>query len=305
MTRRRAAPAGEGERGGLLRLIGDRDFLRFQALVQREAGIFLSPVKKALLVGRLAKRLRELGLATYREYYERATTDPAELVRLLDCISTNETHFFREPRHFQFLEEEVLPRWRAEGEAGLRPRRLRVWSAACSTGEEPYSLAMSLLAAFPASSGWELEVLASDISTRALERGRDALYPISRAHEIPERHRKAFMLRGVADRAGLMRPGPEVRDLVRFSRINLNDAGWPGLGDFDVVFCRNVLIYFAPATKERVVGRLIEHLRPGGHLFLGHAESLIGMAQPVRSVLPTVYVSRPAGEHGRTARASR
>ncbi len=306
MTRPRAAPAGESEpQGRLVRLISDRDFLRFQALVQREAGIFLSPVKKALLVGRLAKRLRELGLATYGEYYQRAVADPAELVRMLDCISTNETHFFREPRHFQLLEDEIFPRWRAEAEAGLRPRRARIWSAACSTGEEPYSLAMSLLAAFPAGSGWELEILASDISTRALERGRNALYPISKAREIPEPHRKAFMLRGVAGQAGLMRAGPEIRDLVRFSRINLNDAAWPGLGEFDVVFCRNVLIYFAPATKERVVRRLIEHLEPGGHLFLGHAESLIGMEHPVRSVLPTVYVSRPAAEPDRAARATR
>ncbi len=303
MRKRATRPAGE--QGGLLRLIDDRDFLRFQALVQREAGIFLSPVKKALLVGRLAKRLRELGLATYREYYERAASDPAELVRMLDCISTNETHFFREPRHFQFLEEEIFPRWRAEADAGLRPRRARIWSAACSTGEEPYTLAMVLLAAFPPSSGWDLDILASDISTRVLERGRNALYPISKAHEIPERYRKAFMLRGVADQAGLMRAGPEIRGLVRFSRVNLNDAAWPGLGEFDVVFCRNVLIYFAPATKERVVGRLIERLKPGGHLFLGHAESLIGMAHPVRSVLPTVYVSASAPEPGRAARTAR
>ncbi|HSN90486.1 MAG TPA: protein-glutamate O-methyltransferase CheR [Anaeromyxobacteraceae bacterium] len=273
--------------------VSDRDFTRFQGLIHREAGIWLSPIKKALLVGRLAKRLRALGLSSYGEYFEVVTADEAERVRMLDCISTNETHFFREPRHFELLSERLFPAWATEAEAGRRARRVRVWSAACSTGEEPYSIAMSLLAAFP--SGWELEILATDISTRVLERAREAVWPIEKARQIPEAHRKAFMLRGFGPQEGLMKAGPEIRAIVRFARLNLVGDEWPTPGSFDLLFCRNVLIYFDRATKERVVDRLLDRLAPGGHLFLGHAESLGGFTTRARAVMPTVYVpAKPA-----------
>ncbi len=287
--------------GALSHLVDDHQFARFQALVQREAGIWLAPVKKALLVARLARRLRELGLASYRKYYDRVTSDPAELVRMLDCLATNETHFFREPRHFTFLAEDVYPRWHAEAQAGARPRAIRVWSAACSTGEEPYSLAMSLLGAFPPGSGWEIEIVATDLSTRVLDRARAGVWPIAKAGEIPPADLKAFMLRGVGSQAGRMRAGPEIRGVVRFARLNLNDASWPGLGTFDLLFCRNVLIYFDPATKRRVVSKLLRHVGPEGLLFLGHAESLSGMNHAVRSVLSTVY-ARTGDEPARRSR---
>ncbi len=281
----RAAPAHPS--------VSDRDFGRFQALIHREAGIWLSPAKKALLVGRLARRLRELGIS-YGEYYERVARDEAERIRMLDCICTNETHFFREPRHFELLAERIFPAWREAADAGRRPRRARVWSAACSSGEEPFSIAMSLLAAFPA--GWDLEVLATDLSTRVLERAQAATWPLEKSREIPERFLKAFMLRGYGSQEGLMRAAPELRALVRFGRLNLNGEAWPPAGSFDLVFCRNVLIYFDRATKERVVDRLIDRLAEGGHLFLGHAESLGGLTTRARPVLPTVYVRAPARE---------
>ncbi|HYQ81479.1 MAG TPA: protein-glutamate O-methyltransferase CheR [Anaeromyxobacteraceae bacterium] len=285
--------------------MGDREFRLFQGMVHREAGIWLAPVKKALLVGRLARRLRALGLADYRDYLERVEADPAERVRMLDCLCTNETHFFREPRHFEFLASRVFPRWRAEAEAGQRPRRARVWSAACSTGEEPYSLAMSLLSALPPQTGWEVEILATDLSTRVLERASQAVWPVEKAAEIPPAQLKAWMLRGVGSQQGLMKAGPEIRSLVRFQRLTLNDRGWPGLGQFDLVFCRNVLIYFDPPTKERVVGHLLEHLAPGGYLFLGHAESLSNMGHRVRAVVPTVYARAADGAPGRAPDAGR
>ncbi len=285
----RGARAAGGEEADPARRLGDREFARFQALVQRESGIWLSPAKRALLVGRLSRRLRELGVGSFREYYDLVAADPAERVRMLDCVTTNETHFFREPRHFAFLAERVYPRWHAEALAGRRPRSVRAWSAACSTGEEPYSLAMSLLRAFPPASGFALEILATDLSTRALERARAATWPIEKAAEIPAADLRAFMLRGTGGQAGRMGAGPEIRNLVRFARLNLVDEAWPPLGTFDLVFCRNVLIYFAPATKTRVVGRLLRHLGPAGLVFLGHAESLSGMGHAVRSVLPTIY----------------
>ncbi|MBI5068923.1 MAG: protein-glutamate O-methyltransferase CheR [Deltaproteobacteria bacterium] len=286
-TARSPAPAPAG--------VSDGEFARFQALVHREAGIWLSPAKKALLCGRLARRVRELGLGTLGSYAEVVERDLAERVHMLDCITTNETHFFREPRHFEILDQHLFPAWRAEGEAGRRPRRVRLWSAACSTGEEPYSLAMALLRAFPPGSGWELEVLATDLSTRVLERARQATWPIAKQSEIPLADLRAFMLRGTGSQEGRMKAGPELRELVRFSRLNLNDAIYPVAGSFDAIFCRNVLIYFDAPTKAAVVERLRGHLSPGGYLFLGHAESLGGRGTGLVPVFPTVYARAPGG----------
>jgi chemotaxis protein methyltransferase CheR len=270
---------------GLSLPVSDRDFGRFQALINREAGIWLAPVKKALLVGRLARRLRELGIASYGEYYTRVLEDETERVRMLDAICTNETQFFREPRHFEFLEREALPAWRAAAEAGGRPRRLRVWSAACSTGEEPYSVAMALLSGLP---GWTLEVIASDLSTKVLARAQSGIWPIERARQIPRPYLSAYMLKGYGEQAGLMKAGEELRAVIRFERVNLASEAWPD-GPFDLLLCRNVLIYFDRASKVRVVERLLDRLAPDGFLLLGHAESLAGFTDRARPVLPTVY----------------
>src|SRR5689334_3217401 len=156
---------------GSSRVLNTREFRLFQRLIHREAGIHLSDAKKVLVEGRLARRLRELAL-DFDAYYRLVEGDEAERVRMLDCICTNETHFFREPRQFEFLETHVFPEWRARAEAGTMARRIRVWSAGCSTGEEPYSVAMAFLARFPPSSGWEIEVVATDLSTRVLDRAQ-------------------------------------------------------------------------------------------------------------------------------------
>jgi chemotaxis protein methyltransferase CheR len=269
--------------------LGDREFQRFQELIHREAGIWLSPLKRALMAGRLGRRLRALALSSYRDYLVRVETDADERTRMLDCITTNETHFFREPRHFAFLADEVFPRLRIEAERGVRPRRIRIWSCACSTGEEPFSLAMALLRAFPEGSGWELEILATDLSTAVLERARSATWSLESAKEIPTADLRAFMLRGTGPQEGTMRAGPELRALVRFARVNLNDPAYPAVGRFDLVFCRNVLMYFDAQVKDQVVARLLGHLVPGGYLFLGHAESLSGKSFQVHGVMPTVY----------------
>jgi chemotaxis protein methyltransferase CheR len=270
------------------RILTPREFRLFQALIQREAGIHLSDAKKVLVEGRLARRLRELGL-DFAEYYGLVETDPQERVRMLDCICTNETHFFREPRQFEFLENQVFPEWRARAEAGTMARRVRVWSAGCSTGEEPYSMAMAFLASFPPSSGWEIEIVATDLSTRVLERAHAAVWPIEKAKEIPEPYLKAFMLRGTGPEEGRMKAGPLVRSRVRFQRLNLNAEPFTFAGRFDLVFCRNVLIYFDAASKARVVGRLLDRLDPQGYLLLGHAETVTGLNARTRSVGPTVY----------------
>jgi chemotaxis protein methyltransferase CheR len=268
-----------------MRPLTTKEFRLFQGLVHREAGIFLSDQKRARLVGRLSPRMRALALPSFSAYYDLVHRDPAALAGMIDAICTNETSFFREPKQFAFLENEVLPAWRAAADRGERRRQIRVWSAACSTGEEPYSLAMSLLANLP---DWSIEIIASDLSNKALSRAAEAVWPIDRAEAIPLRYRKAFMLRGTGAQEGKMAARPELSSLLRFSRLNLNHESYPLAGRFDLIFCRNVLIYFDAPSKKRVIDRLLDRLEPGGLFFLGHSESL-STSERVRSVGPTVY----------------
>ncbi len=269
--------------------ISTRVFRRFQSLVLEEAGIHLTDVKRALLVGRLGRRLRELGLTSFDDYLARVVEDADERVRMLDAIATNETHFFREPKQLDFLKDAVFPRWAREGAEGSRPRRLRVWSAGCSTGEEPFTVAMLLLSAFPA--GWDLSVLATDLSTKALARARAAVWPVGRAAEIPSPLLRSFMLRGTGPEDGRMKAGPEMRALVEFRRLNLAAPRWDVEGPFDVILCRNVLIYFDAEGKRRAIGRLLDHLAPDGFFLVGHAESLNGITDRVRPSRPSVYAA--------------
>jgi chemotaxis protein methyltransferase CheR len=271
----------------------ERDFAAFQAFIYKEAGIYLSKVKEALLVGRLSRRVRELGLRSFAAYYERVIDPryPDERVELINSICTHETHFFREPRQFEYLETVVLPRWRAQAEAGERPKRIRAWSAGCSSGEEPFSIGMCLLAACPPSAGWSVEVLATDVSTRVLDRARQAVWPLERSRHIPSDYLKRFMLRGQGDHSDQMKAGPELRAVVTFSHLNLHDDAYRLPNTFDLVFCRNVLIYFDATSKEHVIQRLLSHMSPDGLLFLGHAETLTGVqtAPAPRAVMPTIY----------------
>jgi chemotaxis protein methyltransferase CheR len=272
--------------------IATRVFRGFQAVIRRESGISLSDAKKALLVGRLARRMRELGIDDHEEYLERVEADAGERVLMLDAIATNETHFFREPAQFTYLRETAFPRWLEAAAAGKRPRRLRIWSAGCSTGEEPYTLAMLLASFFPRD--WDLEVRATDLSTKALARAEAAVWPIERAREIPPALLKTYMLRGTGPEEGRMKAGPELRALVRFERLNLADESWAEGGPFDAILCRNVLIYFDAEGKRRAVSRLLDHLAEGGLFFVGHAESLNGITDRVRPVMPCVYTAGDA-----------
>ena len=270
--------------------ISDYVFERFRDLIYREAGISLTEAKKMLLVGRLAGRLRELGITSFARYYD-VVADPAatdERARMLDRICTNETHFFRDPRQWEFLEQQFFPRVDARAADG-GSRRVRAWSAACSTGEEPYSLAMTLLSHFPPEAGWQIDILATDLSTKVLRMARAGLWPIDKAADIPLAHRKAFMLRGTGSQSGKMKAGPEIRSVITFERLNLNHTVYPIRGPFDLIFCRNVLIYFDHPSKSSVVERLLRHLAPGGCLFMGYAETTTGISDGLVSVGPNVY----------------
>jgi chemotaxis protein methyltransferase CheR len=270
--------------------VSDACFAKFQRLVEAESGIYLPPSKKPLLVGRLAGRLRQLGLSGMAEYYRYVKADPSECTRMIDCISTNETQFFREPVHFDFLTSHVFPQWWTQANAGKRPRSVRAWSAGCSTGEEPYSLAMVLLDHFPPISDWQVDILATDISTRVLDRAQAGVWPLEKSRRIPPEYLKSYMLRGVHECQGSMKAGREISRVVRFEHGNLLRDGWHTYPQrFDLIFCRNVLIYFQPEGKARVVNSLINRLAPDGFLFVGHSESLHDLTGRVRSVIPTVY----------------
>lgn len=271
-----------------IRPIQDGEFATFQRLVEEHAGIHLSETKRALVVSRLFKRLRKLHLTTFTDYIDRVTADDAELVEMIDAICTNESHFFREPRQFDLLRESVIPNWRRESDLRMRDKKIRIWSAGCSTGEEPYSLAMLLLGELPAADGWDVRIQATDLSTRVLAYAGRGVWPIEKAAEIPQPYLKRFMLRGTRSHQGDVTAGAEVRSIVEFARLNLTETPY-GVGQFDAVFCRNVLIYFRPERRAAVIAELVNHIKPGGTLLLGHAETL-PVTPALTRVVPNVYV---------------
>jgi chemotaxis protein methyltransferase CheR len=248
--------------------------------VERLTGIHLSPIKKAMLSGRLAKRLRDCGLSSFADYYRWIDDDGDREERqiAIDLITTNETFFFREPKHFDALRQNFLP--------AMAGRRLRVWSAACSSGEELYSLAMILAAELGLDGAWDL--LGSDISSRMLATARRGLYDMERAHHIPPDYLKRYCLRGTGEYSGTLLVDRLLRQRVQLSRVNLIEP-LPELGQFDVIFLRNVIIYFDAETKRRVVRAVADKLRPGGWLVVGHSESLIGAPLHLESIMPTIY----------------
>ena len=271
---------------GGLEPISDREFDLLRKLILEEAGIHLAPVKRELLVARLARRLRELGLRTFGAYYRRVRRDREELERMLDRICTNETRFFREPKQFDFLTDKAFPAWEMQAKAGHRRRRLRAWSAGCSTGEEPYSLAMCARAHLP---GWEVDILATDLSHEALGVARGGIWPLSKADQIPRFYLERFMLRGIRSQQGKMKAGAELRSVIRFRRLNLSRELAETNGLFDLILCRNVLIYFETDLRRRTLLGLLERLAPTGYLMLGHSESPGGLWNRMRRVIPTVY----------------
>jgi chemotaxis protein methyltransferase CheR len=258
----------------------DQEFTLFQSWLHRRAGIALSPVKKSLVANRLQKRILRRGLPSFSAYYRLldAPEEYAETQHALDLLTTNETYFFREPRHFEFLRIALLPQ-----HTPTVP--LRVWSAACSSGEEPYSIAMTL-AAQCGHAGWE--ILASDLSTRVLESAARGQYSLARADGIPPEFLRRYCLKGIGPQAGTFKIAPALRQRVTFAQINLN-APLPTLGRFDVIFLRNVMIYFDVPTKAAVVRRLAAALVPGGHFLIGHSESLHGLDVPLTAVKPAIY----------------
>ena len=267
-----------------LDLLRSSDFARVAKFIEGTTGIKVPPGKKTMVEGRLRRRARALGCANLGDYcnkvFEQGGFD-AEAVHLIDAVTTNKTDFYREPSHFTYLVERCLTEAAADGGGGAG-RPYKVWSAACSIGAEPYTLAM-VLADFAAArpAGWEFSILASDISTAVLTKAARAVFPEEMIEPVPFEVRKRYLLRSRDKSRKLIRIGPELRRTVSFLHLNLMDQQYPVAKDFDAIFCRNLLIYFDKPTQEAVVGRLCRHLRPGGYLFLGHAESLAGKDHPL------------------------
>jgi chemotaxis protein methyltransferase CheR len=276
-------------------------FVKFQRLIYDESGIWLGPAKAALLCGRLSRRLRALQIRTLAQYYELVTSPGQqwERVLMIDAITTNETQFFREAKHFDYLAQHVFPRWRSEAAEQRREKKIRVWSAGCSSGEEPYSLAMWLARHLSADEGWDSQILATDISTQVLNRAKEATYPISKSADIPAPLLQQFMLKGTGSQEGNMKVGREIRQMVNFQRLNLGQGPFPTTS-FDLVFCRNVLIYFDAASKRKVVEHLTRCLSPDGLFFTGHAENLNGVTSRLRPCASTIYCRTES--HGRLVR---
>lgn len=263
-------------------VLSDAEFEMFRRLIYDEAGISMAPSKKALISGRLAKRVRDLGYSSFKDYFlwiDSAKNDPAALrerQNAIDHLTTNETYFFREQHHFDYIQNVLIPSW-----AG---RAVRLWSAASSSGEEAYTLAMVM-------GKWhrgEWEIVGTDISTRVVEAARRGQYPMSRAKNIPETYLKSFCLKGVGQHDGSFRIDANLRRRVSFRVANLQ-TDLSAVGQFDLIMLRNVLIYFDVDVKRRVLKNVLRQLRPDGCFMVGHAESLHGVTNAVAAVQPAIY----------------
>ncbi|MBP8273604.1 MAG: protein-glutamate O-methyltransferase CheR [Acidobacteria bacterium] len=263
--------------------LGDRELARIATLVRTKAGITLTPAKRPLIIARLQKRLRHLKLKSYADYLTLLETDTsgAELTTFLDALTTNHTYFFREEQHFDLLAKVVAPEWRKTHPSGP----IKIWCAACSSGQEPYTIAMTL-ADMP--TPLPFTMLASDLSTKVLEKASTGVYRMEDVRGLPVELLRRHFERGMGEQSGLARVSAALRKPITYKQINLLEQG-PGGQPFDVIFCRNVMIYFESDVQQRVVAMLERHLAPGGYLFVSHSESLNSVQHGLKWIAPAAY----------------
>lgn len=263
--------------------ITEKEFTLFSKFIYEYAGIDLSPSKQTMVGSRLAKRLNYYKLDTYGQYYDlvMAKNNPGELQMLVNMLTTNETYFFREPKHFDYLTENVLKSWRGG--------QFRVWSAASSSGEEAYSLAM-ILAETLSHRPWE--IIASDLSTKVLTKAQQGVYMMDRIELLDQKLLDKYCLKGVRSQQGTFRVDKKLRKHTRFGQVNLMKPIPATIGTFDVIFLRNVLIYFDTETKKTVVERVAAKLKPGGLFFISHSETLNRVTDMLEMVQPSIYIKR-------------
>lgn len=270
--------------------MGDDEFKRFSALIQSEFGIKMPSTKKVLLQSRFQKRLRALGMHSYKEYCDYVFSEKGheqERSHLIDVVTTNTTHFFREPKHWEIMNSIVLPDLWRRGVGG-RGQNLRMWSAGCSSGEEPYTLAMVLSEWATKHNGFDFSILATDISREILQKAMRAVYSMDKADEIPMDLKKKYVLKGKNPANPLIKMDSSLRKKVTFQRLNfMENFSLPE--QQDIIFCRNVVIYFDRETQVVLFNKFCKNLKKDGYLFIGHSESLSGMQLPIKQVAPTVF----------------
>jgi len=281
--------AGSGPAGGGELKLTASEFQQIRELAYQRFGLDLKRGKEALVASRLGKKLRKLGFRSFAEYHRHVLADSTgdALVELIDALTTNHTSFLRERAHFEFLARAANEEFRAVS-------MLRVWSAACSSGEEPYSIAMCLAQALSKSPARQFSIRATDISTRVLNTARRGVYPASGFNDVPEPWRSAYLLRGRGASDGFYRVKPELAQRIEFDRLNLIEP-FPDRGRFHVIFCRNVMMYFDKPTQQNIVQRLSACVERGGYLFVGHSESLTGIEHALQYVRPATYRNAAAG----------
>ena len=276
-------------------IISTSDYARLRRLIYQETGITLGAGKRIMLEGRVRRRLKALSLNSYREYCgylfsERGLGE--ELIHLIDAVTTNKTDFFREPRHFDHLIARALP----DHLAGSDVRRpFLLWSAGCSSGEEPYTLAMVLSEYGLTHSGVSFRILATDVSTTVLDKAARGIYSADAVRPVPQPLRTRYLMRGRGSNAGHVRVVPELRRLIKFRRLNFMDSNYEIGGKFDAIFCRNVIIYFDRPPQQSILSKITAQLRSGGYLFMGHAETLHQLDLPVEPIAPALYRRIDAG----------
>lgn len=267
----------------------DDEFRRLSEFIYNESGIKMPPIKRIMLQSRLQKRLRELKVQNFKDYCEYVFSKAgqmSEIIHMLDVVSTNKTDFFREPVHFDFLASDVLPNFYSSGSGN---RTMKVWSAGCSSGEEPYTISIVLHDFAESHAGFDYSIFGTDLSTQILQKAVDAVYRMDRVEAIPLDIKKRHFLKSKDTVNPTVKLAPHIRKKVRFARLNFMDNSYDIGEQFDVVFCRNVLIYFDRPTQERVINKLCSRLKPGGYFFLGHSESIMNMDVPLTQVKPTIF----------------
>lgn len=267
--------------------LSDNEFKQLSKFIQENYGIKMPPSKKIVLQGRLHKRLKKLEIPDFKSYCDFVFSKEGqnEIIHMIDVVSTNKTDFYREPVHFEFLADTLLPGYYANN----RHKKLKAWSAGCSSGEEPYTMAIVMQEFRESNSGFDFEIVGTDISTLMLQNGANAIYKEEKINIVPNPLKKKYFLRSKDRDNPKVRVSKNLRDKVAFRRLNFMDSNYDINEMFDVIFCRNALIYFERDNQEIVINKLCQKLKPGGYFFLGHSESITNMKVPLKNVKPTIF----------------
>lgn len=262
----------------------EKDFKYIRELISDHTGIVLAEHKVDMVYGRLSRRLRELDINSFDDYLPKLEHDEQELIHFVNALTTNLTAFYREPHHFEFLASKLLPKIIKNKSS----KRLRIWSAGCSSGEEPYTIAMTVRSIIPENSGWDVKILATDLDTNMVAKGSNGVYTEDRVTGLSAQNMKKWVQKGRGDTSGMVKMDDRLREMITFKQLNLMNE-WPMKGPFDLIFCRNVVIYFNKETQATLFGRYADMLVDDGHLFIGHSESMYKICDRFKLLGQTIY----------------